>query len=419
MSIGIGLGAFMDGYQRSRDSRLDRERQKTLDARLAKSDERQDKMFDRQQTVWDRQDAEYEREESTRTAIADINTQAKSEFDAQVAAGTQKPDNFDTFWSGYALPKLKTTYLASGDLENADKAMKWGETADAKAGAKLSMNALLKAQTGDPDGALADVIQAGQLKGYIDHGYEVQGNDKIMSPDGQHVGYRIKLTTPDGETVEQDITVADLPKMIATFVNPEAAWQSQLAAEAKTAQEAKDLETYREKKKIDQEYGTGGKDDRSKAIDALRKRLDGDIDTSTGETRPAFDKLPREEQEKLISDEIALRDGQPGLAGGSASGAPAGASSSAPSGRKVVVDTATGKPVARGGQAPAPRRDAVAAEEAGPSAIAQAEAALAEGISPIRIAEQLSAQGVPEDQWPPELTKAVSRARQNSIGLGR
>lgn len=403
--IGIGLGSFMDSYQRGREMRLDRERQ-------AKIDERQDKLFDRQQKMWDRDDAEYERQEADRTAIRDINTQAKAEFDKQVADGTQQPDNFDNFWSTYALPKLKNTYLANGDLDAADKVMKWGETADAKRGGKLSMNALLKAQTGDPDGALADVIEAGQLKGYIDHGYEVQGHDKIMTPDGQHAGYRIKLKTPDGEDIEQDITIADLPKMIATFLNPEAAWQSQLAAQQKAAEDAKEIETYKTKKQIDKEYGTGSSATRTKAIEALRKRMDGGLDGD--ETK--FDDLPREEQEKLISDELALQEGQPGLAGAS-SPAPSGNS-----GRKVVVDTATGKPVAPGGEKPAgkPKGGGAASEDRGAGgAIAAAETALSEGASPVRVAEQLASQGVPEDQWPASIVNAVKRARQNSIGLGR
>ena len=414
--IGIGLGGFMEGLQGGMKTRADmddRKRQKVLD-------ERQDKAFERQQKMWDRDDAEYERQEADRTAIRDINTQAKAEFDKQVAAGTQQPDNFENFWSTYALPKMKNTYLATGDLESAEKVIKWGETADAKRGGKLAMNALLKAQTGDPDGALADVIEAGQIKGYIDHGYELQGNDKIMSPDGQHVGYRLKLTTPDGDLVEQDITVADLPKMIATFANPEAAWQSQLAAQQKAAEDAKEIETYKTKKQIDKEYGTGSSATRTKAIEALRKRMDGGL--AGDETK--FDDLPREEQEKLISDELALQEGQPGLSGGSPSpAAPSG------SGRKVVVDTATGKPVVRGGEKPAekPKGEKTSEkssrgesrEERVAYMLEEADVAVRNGSRPTLVAEGLLMDGIPEKDWPESLKTALKKERATQMpGLG-
>lgn len=414
-NLGIGLGGFMQGFQQSRRMRLEDERQDLLAKRYEKADERQEKLDARQDVLNARADEAYERDETQRQAVADIGINAQKAFDSKVAAGTAQPGDFDTFWSKYALPKLKGTYLANGDIDKAQAVIKWGETADAKEGAKLAMGALLKAQTGDPDGALADVIKAGSLKGYIDHGYEVQGHDKIMTPDGQLAGYRLNMKTPDGKDVQQDVQLSDLPRLVATFLNPEAAWESQIAAQAKAKERSEELADFETKEQIKKKYGTGETRQREDAISALRKRFDGELDTVTGEAKKAFDSLPRDEQEKLIEQEMNLQSGQTGIGG-----APAGSTGSATtgSGRKVVVDTATGQP-ARQSASPAGGGAAPVAKPSAPDPVALATAALQKGESPVRVAEALSAAGVPEDRWPEALRTAISSARQNAIGLGR
>ncbi|MDQ0135679.1 hypothetical protein J2T08_003600 [Neorhizobium galegae] len=409
MSIGIGLGGFMQGFQQSQKMRMAEEQDEKRTAMLDRQMERQDKQDARQDVLNSRADAEYERSETQRQTVASIGANAQKEFDTRVASGTAKPGDFDSFWSSYALPKLKNTYLANGDLNSAREVMKWGESVEAKEGAKLAMGALIKAQTGDPDGALADVIKAGSLKGYIDHGYEVQGHDKIMTPDGALAGYRLRLKTPDGKDVEQDVQLNDLPRLVSTFLNPEAAWQSQLAARAKATEKADELKTYEQKKQIDKKYGTGENKQRGDAITALRKRLDGGL---AGEEKK-FDDLPREEQEKLIGAELELQGSQPGI------GAQAPAAPAAGSGRKVVVDTATGKPVAQQPAAPAQRPAAAAPAPSPAEVVAAADQAVRQGQSPVRIAEELTARGVPEEQWPDSLKSVISAARQDAIGLGR
>jgi len=437
----IGLGGFMDGFakgQQIRQGWANEERKKVAD--------------DRAKVLADRQDVEYNRVIEQRTAVDQINKDARTTFDSQVAAGTEKPDNFDNWYTKHTLPKLKNTYLLNGDLENADRVQKWGDSEDAKTGARLFQGAITKAQTGDYAGAIDDAIKIGQTKGYINNGYQVLGQEPIVTPDGTPRGFRLSIRTPDGKEVKQDVQSSDLPKLIATFGNPEAAWESQNAARAAADKRATDLQDYEEKKKIDRQYGVGDNKHRGDAITSLRKRFDGGL----GGTDKKFDDMSAEEKEKLIEQEVSLQrgDGQVGLAGVGAK---------PPTERKVLVDTATGKPVqqAQGKAAPAktndrrekdgeatsqpktrtiggvsPRAqegvtrrfedmkakaaasgDTHAANAPSPEqALAQANAALEQGVPAERIGAALSEAGIPEWQWPKAVQEQL-RSRQTAIGL--
>lgn len=399
--IGIGLGGFVDGLEAG--SRI-RERRETRS---------------RDKVLQEREDTEYKRAVKQRDDISAINTQAQTEFQSRVDSGAAKPDQFDTFWNDYALPKLKNTYLAQGNMEMAEKVQQWGDTADARAGAKLAMSAITKAQTGDAAGALADAMEAGKRKGYISHGFEILGQDTIVDPSGQLQGYRLKMKGPDGNELTQDLPLNQVPKLIATYLNPETAWQSQIAAQQEEAKRNTDLQTYRDKKGIDQEFSTSGDKSRGDAITALRKRMDGGL---AGDEQK-FDDLEREDQEKLIAQEIELQSGQPGL--GASPSAPA---TSGSSGRKVLVDTATGQPVAPERSQPAPQQQisGQARDERAPESrqdrmqflLSSVEPALKEGVPAERVADELRQNGVPEEAWPESLRRALVQRQKSAIGLG-
>ncbi|MBO3760352.1 hypothetical protein [Ciceribacter sp. L1K22] len=420
MNIGIGLGGFMDGFTRGMDAReaMDqRKRRKMLDARA---------------------DAEYQRSEDERKAISEIGIGAQREFDSRVAAGTAQPNDFDTFWADYALPKMRQTYLANGDIESARKVMEWGEAAETKLGAKLSMNAIFKAQNGDVQGALTDAVEVGKLRGYLDHSYDIKGFDTIHETEGGPVvGYRLNMSDPDGKPITQDFRAADVPNLLATYLNPEAAWQTQIAARESAAKEAGELRKYEEKKKIDQAYGTKSKSNdgkvRSTAVTNLRKRMDGGL----GGEEPTFDDLPREKQEELIEKEIELLTGQPGT--GQTSQRTGSTTAPASNDRKVVVDRATGKPVEPPAERAAPERRAptrrdtpppreapprdprAAREQAVTSAVGEAETLLQQGVPPQRVAEILLQNNVSQNLWPPALRQALQQAQapQGAVGIMR
>ncbi|MCA1490096.1 hypothetical protein I6F11_04080 [Ensifer sp. NBAIM29] len=406
--LGIGLGGFMEGYNKAQDMKLDKEK-----AALAKE------RYDRQKVLDAREDAEYERSESQRKAIEDTVKTQQANFQAAVDAGTAEPEDSDEWFSKHTVPLLKNTYLSNGDIDNADRVQKWADTTDAKTGAKLFKSALLKAQTGDGVGALDDAIKAGQTQGYIAHGYEVQKHDKIVQPDGTLVGYRVWLTDPDGKEVQQDILAAELPKTIATFLNPEAAWESQLAAAQAEKKRQDELTDYRSKKTIDKEIGVGDDKLRGDAITALRKRMDGGL---TGD-EPKFDDLPGEEKEKLIADEITLQRGAPaaGTSGaGTAPGIGGNAPASAPA-RKVIVDTATGKAVpTRPAQGPnKPAAKAASREDNVAYQVQAADVAIREGVPVDRVVQDLLSNGVPEKQWPASVKQAIANKKSGAVvGLG-
>ncbi|AKC07183.1 hypothetical protein [Agrobacterium tumefaciens] len=426
--LGVGLGGFMEGFNKSQDM-------------LQKRDEAA-----RKQVLADRTTKEYERLTAQRDAIDGINADAKATFDAQVAAGTQEPADFLDWYQTHTVPKLTQTYLLNDDRESAAKVTEWANTHEAKTGARLFRSSVTKALSGDGAGAVEDAMKIGKLKGYINNGYEVLGQEALLGQDGAQQGYRIKLRTPDGKDIMQDVRTQDLPKLIATFGNPETAWESQVAARSQADKDKKELETYEAKKKIDRQYGIGPTKDRGAAISALRKRFDGGMGDET-----KFDDMPRPEQEKLINAELELVQGQPGLGG---QGAPA------PAEKKVLVDTTTGKPVSSAAKpAPTAKQETktAPATQSPPSAekrilgvperaqagvrsrmeglqrsattdapglassgqdeaLQQANVALRKGIGVDEVAAALHQAGVPEWQWPTSVQEELRR-RQKSFGL--
>lgn len=438
MGLGIGLGSFVGGFakgvglagdieeRKQRQQRFDREEAEAAELagdrqyardRLRTSDARTD-------TLNARDDAAYARSEANRVALETIDSDAKSTFNEGVEAGTYKPEDFEKFWREYALPKKQAELVSQGDIEGAKKLLEWGQSADAIAGGKLFASAMWKAQTGDPAGALADAIEAGNVGGYIAHGYEVAGQQEIKDEAGNSVGFRLTIKGPDGKEMVQDIAAGDVGRVVSTFLNPDAAYTSQVAAAAKAGEDQaksdREVDTYRRKKVVDAEFdgvgGDGGKR-RGDAITALRKRLDGGL---SGD-EPGFDDLKPEEQEKLIAAEIALQTGKRPAPG--------------PAGPQTVVDTLTGEEV-RPSTSAAPKTSRARPADVAPAAIGLGDerltpsdpatlprtpederagilgeaASVVEGGSASpddygAMVARLQAAGVPQDKWPGGLVR--------------
>jgi len=454
MGFGLGLGSFVDGFARGVGIRgqMDERAEAKKDRQYARDrakveDTREDALYTEQagdrayargrMKVTDaRTDTAYARDEAERVALDTINADTKTAFDQEVEAGTQDPDAFGEFWTKYALPKRERELLAQGDTEGAKALREWGQSEDALKGGRLFASAMLKAQTGDPAGALQDAIAAGQVGGYISHGYEVAGQKEMRDADGNLLGYRLSIAGPDGKSFDQDIAVGDVGKVISTFLNPDAAWTSQQQAKSKASEDANktatELSTYEAKKRIDAKYDRAGgpsAKDRADAIKNLRTRFDGGLSGKDA----SFDDMPTAQQEELIQKELALLSGT--------------SSAPAPPQPQTVVDTLTGKPVVPGlapdpksgrtgpaaapgisapgssivprgtQQAPAPvaptpdrlpatapsALPASAADERG-RLIEEAATMIAQGSGDISgMVERLKAAGVPQDQWPMKL----------------
>lgn len=427
MSIGIGLGAFVDGFARGYGIRADMD-----DRAAAREDRERRRAIEDERLQWEREDRAYTTKERARTeasrdrmeAIAD---DARTTFEAGKASGAYKDTDFDEFWTGYALPKMQQEALLSGDTAGAAQLAAWGETEAARKGAKLFAGALIKAQSGDAGGALDDALEAARVQGYMDHGYEIAGKVEIKDSAGTIVGYRVTLEDEAGNQIEQDVALDDIAETIAAFANPVAAWQSQQAARAKQGERRAALEDHEAKARIDAKYSTAGRPTRADAIKTLRARFEDSLDGG-----PSFDELDAAEKEALIEEELDLLTGE---------GTPPPPSAS------VVVDDRLGRkvtgigdvPVAAPGSkapgiVPTPAtagplisKGATAADmerlsgyreirEMGPreppkspaQLVKKAADMMVEGTEPSEIARMLIESGVNEVNWPMGLKNALN-----------
>lgn len=406
MSFGIGLGAFVEGFERGQRAR------ERIDDRREKRD--------------------------NKARLAEIDADAKAAYDKGVAEGTQDPESFDDFWKEYALPRRRNELLRQGDISGAKALDEWGKSDAALKGGRLFSRSLLAAQTGDHVTALELAIEAGKVDGYIEHGYELTGHQPIQDTAGNTVGYRITARDGEGKELEQDVPLDKMTDMISTFVNPDAAFKSQQerrAAEAKREQEIADRDeqrAYDRSKTEDTRDYNEGQDERKRLREekaaerekpekeaaqrgeeydkAVKHLADSDLDWSTYEP---------EEREQKINDYLQQRRDYMG--GGSSKAAPglgdptlggdAGASA-APArpatGNRVAVDQRSGQivqPEAREAtgivQAPQPQGAAAKQDRVqNPNAIqqslvrTQAKRAIQQGASPDQVARQMRAVGL-------------------------
>lgn len=391
MSLGVGLGAFMDSFQRGYAMR-----EQIDDRNLQKKN---------------------------RDALTAIETEGQEKFKADVTAGAADPNKFDEFWTRYVLPKRKMELLKQGDVAGARALQEWGDSEAAKTGGRLFSAAMFKAQTGDAAGALADAIKAGQVNGYLDHGYELLGQEEIQDEAGKTLGFRLSVKGPGGKKIEQDVAIADVPQVIATFANPDAAWQSQVAKRDADRKRETELMDYESKKKIDQRYAAGG--DRADIYRKAREaRMKNDLD---------FADLSPEEQDAAIRADLDAADS---YARGAGQGEAAGLGAPAPASKKVMVDEATGLMVDPASVAAektaAPQRETQAAAAPTPTprpqtrddykkaVLADAADNIAKGGNPQTIAQQLMNAGIGVEEWPEPLRRAQKASPgAGPIGLGQ
>ena len=423
MSFGMGLAGFVDGMNAGMAAR-------------------------------DRFDARRERR-ANKQAMEQIDTDTKTAYSEAKASG-EETGSFEDFWVKYALPKRKVELMRQGDYDTAAKLQEWSDTEGAKTGSKLFSSALLKAQNGDASGALDDAIKAAQTKGYLDSGYELKSRDEIKDPDGNLLGYRLTVTDGDGNEFQQDVAPQDVPRVVSTFVNPEAAFAAKLEAEAAAAarknKQDDEVETHRAKKEIDQQYETNSADKDAAELEQYRtkKQIDKEMSAETPDQQAqkafrarlendmSFQTKSPEEQRAIIQQDLQIMS--PGL-GTQAPAAPSAAvglgqapqqSSMAPpqqsapapaaspqqlpasSQSRVVVDTATGQPVEMPGMGqPAPSPAAPVDERR--STIESAIAELGSGADPVQVRKRLAQQGISDDELQAAKKAQAKRLMQQSM----
>jgi hypothetical protein len=267
-----------------------------------------------------------------------VDTEGKTQFDADVAAGKAKPDDWDSFYTSYVVPKKAATLRQQGDLQGATAWQSWADSDSARRGSKLFASGMLKGQAGDMTGAIKDFVQAGKIKGYGGD-YEIGEPEAIKGKDGAVTGYRVTFKDADGKEFKQEFTSPDdVLRFGATYVNPDAAfedWRGRQKAAAEfesgVVKKRTDLGLEREDDAIRQQTGlgkAGGLVDQEKAHKIL-------------ESDPAYADAPSEQQQSMRDDLISRSQGGRGPAASSGPAAPA---------RPVILDQNTGQSV---GGAPA------------------------------------------------------------------
>ncbi len=436
MSLAIGLGGFIDGFEKGQ-----RIRQDWADADQRKAD------IERKKVLQDREDVEYNRALDQRNALDKLATDTQADFDNKVQSGVLKPEDWGRFWNKSFIPgKVKQLQL-NGQTEEAMKLQKWGDDENVRAGGNAFANSLQLFRMGDVDGGLEWLNKGANTPGYFGNGFGFEKVAEGTNPYTGNPGVVIRMTRPNGEPITQTFDVKDIPNFVAGNFNPEAAFSFSKQQEEQRKQ-ASELDTYEKKKKIDQQYGVGPTKDRAAAIKSLRTRFNGGI----GGDEQMFDDMPRPEQEKRINEELELQHGQPGLAGvappapekkvlfnnttGKIEEARAAPASSSPTSKQDTppveeerswigsVITGIADRASDGlarerqrfrGQTPETadaRSPGVSQEEA----LQQANGALEAGASTEEVASRLQQAGVPEWQWPAPVKEQL-RARQRAYGL--
>ncbi len=363
-----------------------------------------------------------------------INSDTKTAFAEAKAAGAVQDSDFMTFYQKYALPKQQALLVDQGDYGGAKALGDWAETDDAKNGAKLFGSAMVKVGSGDYDGAIQDAIAAGQLKGYVNTDHKLTGSTPIEQ-NGKTIGYQFQLTDGDGKAYTRNIRLQDIPNTIATYVNPEAAWQTQTATAAAEKKREDELTDYRKKKSIDKEFSN------DKTEDAQAKRYK-DAQENRAKTDYDWGDRSAEEQDKLIREDLSKQDKFGAEKAASKSGNAASVApglNAAPQQQRMIVDTESGKTVpitspdqskalgisapAQGGGSVVPAQNAPAqapVKKSPPtmeSTLADATDQLSQGANPDLVKQQLLNAGVPETSWPEQLTNPKKTAANGVVGI--
>lgn len=381
-----------------------------------------------------------------RAGIKQASTEGQAAYEADVAAGTAKPNDPNAALA-YIIPKVANTYMVNGQPEVAAQWADWMETNNAKRGTKLFMSGLSKLQGGDVQAGIDDMTQAANLQGYGPDG-KVTAAEYYDEAAGAVTGYRFTFQGADGETHTKNVATDDVASFMAGLVNPQSAFELDQASKAARSKADLDVETHGRKKQIEAQLGVGTgaltPAQYQNAIQEERKAL---------EDRSLTDKdlqdLSSDEKEALAKETVDKRFGK---SGGAAAGPtvtvdpetgeqvdPAATETPAtdaaqpppaePTDAELGVDEMPTSSVApQQAAGPAPAAPGVTAPAATPAAdttaptdqkqqyLTEASQLLKQGGNAQQIGQALVKAGIPPEQWPQDLQLA---ARSAQLGLQR
>jgi len=193
-----------------------------------------------------------QRRNDQQKAIEGVNTEVKSAFDADVAAGKTTPDKYTDYWVQNGLPKLTQTYIQNGNVEQAAALQKWGQSDAAQRGTAAFGRLLTAGNFEDAGKAFTDLATT---KGYLPPGYVLAGSEAVPGANGQQ-GYKFTWRAPDGKSYSQQFgSIDELKTAAAGALNPEAMAKMHLERANWAAEDQRRLGLYRGQKEIDAQPG--------------------------------------------------------------------------------------------------------------------------------------------------------------------
>jgi len=381
------------------------------------------------------------------STVQGISAQTKADYDTAVSKGEAAPDDYMSFFTQHAVPKISNEYLLDGDPEKAQVFLDWAETTGAKNGAKKFMSGLSKLQNGDVQGGVDDMVKAANVQGYGIDG-KVTAAEYYDEEAGAVTGYKLTFTGSDGEERVKNVATGDLASFFANLANPKAAFEMEQADKAARSKADLEVETHTRKKTAEKELGvgTGGLTPAQyqNAIQEERKAIE-----NAALTDPELEGKTSAEKEAMAKEIVDARFG--------------GMGKTAAPGPQVAVDPDTGEPVAGDQtpttdamtpppaedttpvpddeelgaastpadatgpvQAPAPVAGVVAPTPAATTSevapgqkqqyLAQATQLMKQGGDAQKIGRALIAAGIPPEQWPQDVKMA---AQQSQLGVSR
>ncbi|MED5545709.1 MAG: hypothetical protein VYD90_10705 [Pseudomonadota bacterium] len=234
VNFGVGLGAFMDGAQRS--YRQANELRQTFEN--GQTDRRM-RRVEREQ----RANADAAREADISKGITtnvDPNTGATTFKVGQTDYGTdsaaarkaaeQQVGSFTDYYMKTAVPALVDGYMRAGRPEMAQQYQTWMETAGAKRGLTHWATAARAAQRGDTSQFLKSMQAAYNTRGYYDDGVEATGGEELKDKDGNVTGIRMDFKGADGRTYSRTYEgMEDVYRAGVMMMAPEQVFQSGMA----------------------------------------------------------------------------------------------------------------------------------------------------------------------------------------------
>jgi hypothetical protein len=196
------------------------------------------------------QDAQ--RRNDDRAAIDKINSDARTAFDSDVAAGKATADQWNDRFNSVVLPQVQQEYIRRGDLAGAREASELAQTEISKQGRSLFGHAMTAATAGDMDGALTAFGKLATLPGYGPAGWTLVGTRKVAGADGKPAGYAVDYRDGAGKTYTASFKDPEAFMIgLESVYAPEARLKEMIAARRAAQDNSAALSLYKDKAEFD------------------------------------------------------------------------------------------------------------------------------------------------------------------------